>query len=51
MIVTWDLMLHILMASFLCGRSFQKRTYWFSAFFAFFVLYGVIAAIGNGAAA
>lgn len=51
MIVTWDLMLHILIASFLCDHSFRNLTYWFSAFFAFFALAGVIAAIGNGAAA
>ena len=51
MIVTWDLMLHILIASFLCGDSFRDRTYWFLAFFAFFALAGVIAAIGNGGVA
>ena len=49
MIISWDLMLHIVVASFLCGYSFQKWAYWFSAFFGLFVLAGVVAAIGNGA--
>ena len=49
MIISWDLMLHIVVASFLFGYSFQKRAYWFSAFFGLLVLEGVVAAIGNGA--
>lgn len=49
MSVTWDLMLHIIVASFLCGHSFHERTYWFAAFFGFFALAGVVAAIGGGA--
>lgn len=49
MIVSWDLLFYIMVSSFLCGFSFKDRVYWASGIFAFFVLAGVVAAIGGGA--
>jgi len=51
MIVSWDLMLHIIISCLVCGHAFKNRTYWFSAFCGLLAIAGVIAAIGSGGAA
>lgn len=49
MIVSWDLLLYIMVSSFLCGCSFKDRVYWASGIFAFYALAGVVSAIGGAA--
>lgn len=48
--VSWDLLVHIIITSFLCGFSFKDRVYWASGIFALFLLAGIVAAFNGGAA-